>query len=96
MASKKNSITEFIILFIGIAVIVAGFFILIPKEKWNDIFWLNLFVVNVLFIGLYCTIFELGFIKDIKKDIAGIGVRWFFVCIYCIATVTMIICGIEF
>ena len=62
-----------IVLLAGIAVIFAGFFLLVPEEKRNEIFWLDLIVTCFVFT-ISCVI-ELGLIANSAFDKAvGKGV----------------------
>jgi hypothetical protein len=85
------------VLIAGLALIFTGFFLFVPEDKRNDVFWLNLTVVCLVFLVESLT--ELGLFGinfDFKKQIAGLGIRLFYIRFYSIAAISIIIIGYSY
>ena len=70
---QRNQLFGYIVLIAGLALIFAGFFIFVPQEKRNDVFWLDLSVACLVFI--VTTFTELGLFGinfDFEKQIGGV------------------------
>jgi len=82
-----------IVLLAGIAVIFAGFFLLVPEEKRNEIFWLDLIVTCFVFT-ISCVI-ELGLIANsaFDKQVGGLGIRLFYIRLYSLLAIAIIVIG---
>lgn len=82
-----------IVLFVGIAIILAGFFLLVPNEKRNEIFWLDLIVACSVFT-IFCVI-ELGIIANaaFQKQVGGIGIRLYYIRLYLLLAIAIIVIG---
>jgi hypothetical protein len=89
-----NQIFGYAVLLGGLALIFAGFFLFVPEDKRNDIFWLDLGVVCLVFLVL--TLTELGLFGidfDFEKQVAGLGIRLAYIRLYSILSVAVIIFG---
>ena len=82
-----------IVLLAGIAVIFAGFFLLVPEEKRNEIFWLDLIVTCFVFT-ISCVI-ELGLIANsaFDKQVGGLGIRLSYIRLYSLLAIAIIVIG---
>lgn len=82
-----------IVLLAGIAVIFAGFFLLVPEEKLNEIFWLYLIVTCFVFT-ISCVI-ELGLIANsaFDKQVGGLGIRLSYIRLYSLLAIAIIVIG---
>jgi len=82
-----------IVLIAGIAVIFAGFFLLVPEEKRNEIFWLDLIVACFVFT-ITCVI-ELGLIANSAFDnqVGGLGIRLSYIRLYSLLAIAIIVIG---
>lgn len=83
----------FIVLLSGLAIIAAGFFLLVSEEKRDEIFWLNLVVACFMFtVNL---VFEFGIINTGRNDgkVAGLGIRLIYIRFYSIVAIAVIIAG---
>lgn len=83
----------FIILLAGIAVIFAGFFLFVPAEKRNAIFWLDLAVACFVFATISVT--ELGLIANanFNNQIGGLGIRLSYIRFYSLLAIAIIAIG---
>ncbi|MBS1775325.1 MAG: hypothetical protein JSS64_03485 [Bacteroidetes bacterium] len=82
-----------IVLLAGIAVIFAGFFLFVPEEKRNAVFWLDLTVACFVFT-ISCVI-ELGLIANsaFDKQVGGLGIRLSYVRLYSTLAIAIIVIG---
>ena len=82
-----------IVLIAGIAVIFAGFFLLVPEEKRNENFWLDLIVACFVFT-ISCVI-ELGLIANsaFDKQVGGLGIRLSYIRLYSLLAIAIIVIG---
>ena len=90
---QRNQLFGYIVLIAGLALIFAGFFHFCSARKRNDVFWLDLSVVCLVFI--VTTFTELGLFGinfDFEKQINGLefGLHTF-VCIHSFAIAIIII-----
>jgi hypothetical protein len=91
MKQQKQSLGYFILIF-GIALIVTGFFIFIPEEKRNHIFWLDLIVICLIYLINFANIFGLiGIYFDFNKQIAGLGIRLVYIRFYSLFAIAIIL-----
>ncbi|MBS1578006.1 MAG: hypothetical protein JST29_00025 [Bacteroidetes bacterium] len=83
----------FIVLLAGIAVIFAGFFLFVPDEKRNAIFWLDLAVACFVFATISVT--ELGLIANanFNNQISGLGIRLSYIRLYSLLAIAIIVIG---
>jgi len=91
---QRNQLFGYIVLIAGLALIFAGFFIFVPQEKRNDVFWLDLSVACLVFI--VTTFTELGLFGinfDFEKQIGGLGIRLAYIRMYSFLAIAIIIVG---
>jgi len=91
---QKNQTFGFVVLLAGLALIFAGFFLFVPEEKRNDIFWLDLTTMCLVFIVTSLT--ELGLFGinfDFEKQIGGLGIRLIYIRIYSMFAIAIIAIG---
>lgn len=91
---QKNQLLGYLALIAGLALIFTGFFIFVPQEKRNDVFWLDLSVACLVFI--VTTFTELGLFGinfDIEKQIGGLGIRLAYIRMYSFLAIAIIIIG---
>ncbi len=88
---QNNQSLGYFILIAGIALIITGFFLLIPAEKRTDIFWLDLIVGCVVYLASFARIYGL-FIPtaDFDKQIGGLGIRLAYIPLYSLSALAII------
>lgn len=80
---QKSPALGYILFLFGIALIFTGFFIIFPEEKRNNIFWLNLIVICLIYFLNFANLFGLlGIYFDFNKQIAGLGMRLAYLRLY--------------
>jgi len=91
---KRSNLLPLLILFSGLGLIVAGFFLLVSEVDRNEIFWLNIVVVSVVFLANYINVFGLlGVHLNFNSQVAALGIRLIFIRFYSIiAILVMLIC----
>ena len=80
---QRNQTFGYVVLLAGLALIFAGFFLFVPQEKRNDVFWLDLIVACLVFIVASLT--ELGLFGinfDFEKQVGGLGIRLVYIRLY--------------
>lgn len=91
---QRNQTFGYVILFTGIALIFTGFFLFVPTEKRNDVFWLNLLTVCLVFLANYVTEFGLlGFYFDFNKQVGGLGIRLAYIRLYSFLAIAITFIG---
>ena len=89
---KQRSLTfGYIVLIAGLALIFTGFFLFVPQEKRNDVFWLDLATVCLVF--LVSSLTELGLFGinfDFEKQIGGLGIRLAYIRLYSLFAIAII------
>ena len=73
---QRSQTFGYIVLIAGLALIFTGFFLFVPQEKRNDVFWLDLATVCLVFLVSSLTelgIFGINF--DFEKQIGCLGIR---------------------
>ena len=91
---QRNQTFGYVILFTGIALIFTGFFLFVPTEKRNDVFWLDLSTVCLVFLVNYVTEFGLfGFYFDFNKQVGGLGIRLAYIRLYSFLAIAIILIG---
>lgn len=91
---QRNQTFGYVVLIAGLALIFTGFFLLVPEEKRNNLFWLDLVTVCLVFIVLSLTVlrhFRTNF--DFEKQIGGFGIRLFFIWLYSFLAIAIITIG---
>lgn len=91
---QRNQTFGYVILFAGIALIFTGFFLFVPEEKRNDVFWLDLSTVCLVFIVSSLT--ELGLFGinfNFEKQVGGLGIRIAYIRFYSLLAVAIITIG---
>jgi len=67
----------------GEALIIATFLLVFSESQRDNLFWLNLVVVSILYMANVNNFFDLfSFNKNFESRIAGIGILWFFIILY--------------
>ena len=89
---KQRSLTfGYIVLIAGLALIFTGFFLFVPQEKRNDVFWFDLATVCLVF--LVSSLTELGLFGinfDFEKQIGGLGIRLAYIRLYSLFAIAII------
>lgn len=91
---QKSQLFGYIVLIAGLALIFTGFFLFVPEEKRNEVFWLDLAVVCLVFLVTSLT--ELGLFGinfDFEKEVGGLGIRLAYIRFYSLAAIGIIIIG---
>jgi hypothetical protein len=91
---QRNQTFGNIVVTVGIILIFVGFFLFVPQEKRNNIFWLDLITVCLVFLISSNT--ELGLFGinfDFEKQVGGLGVRIIVIRIYSILAIGFIAIG---
>lgn len=91
---QRNQTFGYVVLLAGLALIFTGFFLFFPEEKRNDVFWLDLLTVCLVFIVSSLT--ELGLFGinfDFEKQVGGLGIRLAYIRFYSFLAITIIIIG---
>lgn len=91
---QKSYTLAYVVLIAGLALIFSGFFLLVPEEKRNSIFWLDISTACFVFIVIAIT--ELGFFGinfNIERQVSELGIRFVYVRLYSLLAVTVIVAG---
>ncbi len=91
---QKNQTFGFVVLLAGLALIFVGFFLFVPYENRNNIFWLDLTVACLIFIVTSLT--ELGLFGinfDFEKQVGGLGIRLVYIRLYSMFAIAIIVIG---
>lgn len=91
---QRSQTFGYIVLILGLALIFTGFFLFVPQEKRNDVFWLDLATVCLVF--LVSSLTELGLLGinfDFEKQIGGLGIRLAYIRLYSIFAIAIIVIG---
>lgn len=91
---QKNQTFGFVVLLAGLALIFTGFFLFVPHENRNNVFWLDLTVACLIFIVTSLT--ELGLFGinfDFEKQIGGLGIRLVYIRLYSLFAIAIIAIG---
>ena len=91
---QKNQLFGYGVLLAGLALIFTGFFLFVPEEKRNDVFWLDLVTVCLVFIVSSLT--ELGLFGinfDLEKQVGGLGICIAYIRAYSFLAVAIIAIG---
>jgi hypothetical protein len=91
---QRSQTFGYIVLIVGLALIFTGFFLFVPQEKRNDVFWLDLATVCLVF--LVSSLTELGLFGinfDFEKQIGGLGIRLAYIRLYSIFAIAIIAIG---
>lgn len=92
----KDYIKKFglVLLLIGLAVIFSGFLLLLPEQKRNNIFWLDLFVTCLVFAMNFQMQFDLINIRpNPDSRIGRLGIRITYIYIYTFLAISLIVSG---
>lgn len=83
---------RFFLLILGIALICFGFFILVEVVPWANQIWLDLFVVNLVFVFIFLNITFIGqSTSDFRYRIASRGILWTSCALYSILSIGALI-----
>lgn len=94
MMKIKNLTLSYIVLVAGLALIFTGFFLFVPDDKRNDIFWLDLAVACFVFlVASFTELIFFGVNKDFEKQVGSLGIRFVYVRFYVLAAIAIIIIG---
>jgi hypothetical protein len=91
---QRSQTFGYIVLIAGLALIFTGFFLFVPQEKRNDVFWLDLATVCLVF--LVSSLTELGLFGinfDFEKQIGGLGIRLVYIRLYSLFAIAIIAIG---
>jgi len=91
---QRNQTFGYVVLLAGLALIFTGFFLFVPEEKRNDVFWLDLATVCLVFIVTSLT--ELGLFGinfDFEKQVGGLGIRLAYIRLYSFLAIAIIAIG---
>jgi|JI102314A2RNA_FD_contig_61_3078258_length_1797_multi_2_in_0_out_0_1 hypothetical protein len=91
---QRNQTFGYVVLLAGLALIFTGFFLFVPEVKRNDVFWLDLSTVCLVFIVSSLT--ELGLFGinfDFEKQVSGLGIRLVYIRFYSLLAITIITIG---
>ena len=91
---QRNHTFVYVVLLAGLALIFTGFFLFVPEEKRNDVFWLDLATVCLVFIVTSVT--ELGLFGinfDFEKQVGGLGIRLAYIRFYSFLAIAIIAIG---
>lgn len=91
---QRSQTFGYIVLIAGLALIFTGFFLFVPQEKRNDVFWLELATVCLVF--LVSSLTELGLFGinfDFEKQVGGLGIRLVYIRFYSIIAIAIITIG---
>lgn len=91
---QRSQTFGYIVLIAGLALIFTGFFLFVPQEKRNDVFWLDLATVCLVF--LVSSLTELGLFGinfNFEKQVGGLGIRLVYIRFYSIIAIAIITIG---
>ena len=91
---QRSQTFGYIVLIAGLALIFTGFFLFVPQEKRNDVFWLDLATVYLVFMVSSLT--ELGLFGiniDFEKQVSGLGIRLVYIRFYSFFAIVIIAIG---
>ncbi len=91
---QRSQTFGYIVLITGLALIFTGFFLFVPQEKRNDVFWLDLATVCIVF--LVSSLTELGLFGinfDFEKQVGGLGIRLVYIRFYSFFAIAIIAIG---
>ena len=91
---QRSQTFGYIVLIAGLALIFTGFFLFVPQEKRNDVFWLDLATVCLVF--LVSSLTELGLFGinfDFEKQVGGLGIRLVYIRFYSFLAIAIIAIG---
>jgi hypothetical protein len=91
---QRNQTFGYVVLLAGLTLIFTGFFLLVPEEKRNDVFWLDLATTCLVFIVTSLT--ELGLFGinfDFEKQVGGLGIRLAYIRFYSFLAIAIIAIG---
>lgn len=91
---QKGQIFGYVILLAGLALIFTGFFLFVSEAKRNDVFWLDLAIVCIIFLVTSLT--ELGLFGinfDFEKQVGGLGIRLAYIRSYSFFAIAIIVIG---
>ena len=91
---QKSQTFGYVVLIVGLALIFAGFFLFVQQEKRNDVFWLDLATVCLVF--LVSSLTELGLFGinfDFEKQVGGLGIRLGYIRFYSFFALAIITIG---
>ncbi len=91
---QKSQIFGYVVLIAGLALIFTGFFLFVPQDKRNDVFWLDLTTVCIVFLVTSLT--ELGLFGinfDFEKQVGGLGIRLVYIRFYSFFAIAIIAIG---
>jgi len=91
---QRSQTFGYIVLIAGLALIFIGFFLFVPQEKRNDVFWLDLATVCLVF--LVSSLTELGLFGinfDFEKQVGGLGIRLVYIRFYSFFAIAIIAVG---
>lgn len=91
---QRNQTFGYVVLIAGLALIFTGFFLFVPQEKRNDVFWLDLATVCLVFMASSLT--ELGLFGinfDFEKQVGGLGIRLAYIRLYSFFAIAIIAIG---
>lgn len=89
---NRSKTFGYVVLIAGLALIWTGYFLFVPQEKRNNIFWLDLSATCLVFIVTIFTELGLfGFNFDFEKQVSGLGIRLAYIRFYSFLAIAIII-----
>ena len=91
---QRSQIFSYVVLLAGLALIFTGFFLFVPQEKRNEIFWLDLVISCLIFLVVSFT--ELGLFGisfDFEKQVGGLGIRLVYIRFYSMIAIAIMVIG---
>lgn len=89
-----NRFLLYLMLILGECLIIAGFFLFLQDVQPTNLFALNLVAAMCVFALGYARIFDIGQTAEMRSGYAGMGLRWFAVMLFSVASVVLIVCSI--
>ncbi len=89
---QRSQTFGLVVLLAGLALIFTGFFLFVPEGKRNDVFWLDL--TTLCLVYLVTSLTELGLFGinfDFEKQIGGLGIRLVYIRLYSFLAIAIII-----
>lgn len=84
----------YLMLILGECLIIAGFFLFLEDVQPTNLFALNLVATMCVFAIGYARVFDFGPSAEMRSGYAGMGLRWFAVMLFSLASVALIVCSI--